>query len=619
MTFGTPSWDGEISVFVDTYYDVTPNFVSGRVNGGSNNGPYKCDPQVSTMTLNFYYAPGVTVPSYLKNGQRFQVGLGSHDGRSIDMRLADMTIGYVFDEARNAHGTSISVYCVDYISVLQSVRVPGISTSAATKNETWEQRITNTLGPYFPVGIATLPSTASEAHIFRLVDNNLDGTLVDQLNLACNSVGATWGYGPTGIQFYPKGTYPKSGVLFSDEPGYWTPANRPANAVINPISPTIVGYNVLYSEIDVSWSTDTVINRVAIQNVMPRNIILSNLTAGVLTYKDPPTIRPENLQVIEPVYIGQNATSISSYGVRAGSVQTNVYPYRTTDTESFYLRFNGYNDPGIEYRSDPQVSCTNANVRFSNVTPETGTYCFDVVTTAVGASYTLILGDAAGYPVNVFPVANSNPWTISWRTAQANARFQRGIQYLDSNGAVLLTQTSTVNTPTLNTWTSLGGVYMDYTTVPAGTASWRPVLIITHSSGSFGVGTTIAKLDNITINPQLQANALMSGDTADTNSFVYGWESSPGQSWSYQQRNVLDNIATDVLAYWKDKRLAPRMLKFNARQNWQATPYISSMGRIDIRLQGTNYVSFVDSYTIDITNTDAIFTLYLSPRPTSWN
>ena len=160
---------------------------------------------------------------------------------------------------------------------------------------------------------------------------------------------------------------------------------------------------------------------------------------------------------------------------------------------------------------------------------------------------------------------------------------------------------------------------MDYTTVPAGTASWRPVLIITHSSGSFGVGTTIAKLDNITINPQLQANALMSGDTADTNSFVYGWESSPGQSWSYQQRNVLDNIATDVLAYWKDKRLAPRMLKFNARQNWQATPYISSMGRIDIRLQGTNYVSFVDSYTIDITNTDAIFTLYLSPRPTSWN
>ena len=621
MTFGTPSWDSRIAVYLLTTPDIniTPNLVSARINSGDNFGPYKGGPSVATATIVFYYAPGVTVPANLTVNAGIYV-------RNIDPstavnlfygKIRDLTVESTLDQASGEFGQTVRVFATNVVADLNAIQVPGISTSATTKNQTWEQRLTNTLQPYFPMASAVFPSTGSEAHNYRLVDNNVTGTLVDHVNLACDSVGATWGptMGDNVTYFYAKGVYPKTGILFTDEPNYWNGSNRPANAV----GPG-VGYtqNVFYSDIEVSRDTRELVNRINVTNVMPRNIILSTSSPGTLLYKDPVTGRPQDQPVIAPTYQGQDATSITTYGVRAQDLQTNVYPYRTSDTESFYLRFNGYSDPGTEYRSEPSITCTNANIRFSNVTPESGTWCYDVVTTGNGSSYQLILGDTGGYPIKVLPTQNVNLWQVSWRTAQASARFTRGIQYLDSNGTVLATQSSAVNTPTLNTWTSLTAVYMDYTTIPAGTVAWRPILTVTHSTGNFGIGTTIAKLDNFSINPALQASGQFSGDTADTNNNVYGWESQPGVSWSYSQRNVLDNIATDVLTYWKDNTLRPRFIRWNLRLNYFAT-LIRPLARIDIRFNGANYVSFINSYTIDITQDDCIISAELGYRPSSWN
>jgi hypothetical protein len=622
MTFGTPSWNSRIGVYALTTPDInlTPNLVSARIDSGNNFGPYKGGPELATATIVFYYRPGVSVPASIAVNKGIYI-------RNIDPstahnlfygKIRDVNITATLDEATGEFGKTVRAFCTNIVADLNAISVRGISTSATTKNETWEQRLTNTLQPYFPAGTGFFPSTGSEAHIYRLVDNNVDGTLVDQVNLACDSVGATWQPSPADntCYFYEKGIYPKTGILFTDEANYWNGSNRPANAV----GPG-VGYtqNVFYSDIDVSYDTRELVNRVNVTNVMPRNVILSAATPGVLLYKDPVTIRPQDQAVIEPTYQGQNATSITTYGVRAQNIQTNVYPYRTSDTESFYLRFNGYSDPGTEYRTEPSITCTNANIRFSNVTPETGTWCYDVVATANGSSYVLIVGDTGGYPLKVLPTSNANCWTLSWRTAQANARFTRGIQYLDSNGNVLSTQSGTTNAPTLNTWTSQGGVIMDYTTIPAGTVAWRPIFTVTHSSGNFTVGTTIAKLDNFQLNPDMQAvGSSFTGDTADTSGNVYGWESLPGISWSYQQRNVLDNIATDVLTYWKDNTLKPRFLRWNLRLNYFAGA-IRPLCRVDIRFNGANYVAFINSYTIDITQDDCIISAELGYRPSSWN
>jgi hypothetical protein len=592
-----------------------------RINSGSNFGPYKGGPQPASATIVFYYRPGVSVPASIAvNATVFVTNayVGFSTGNVFYGRIRDFNITATLDEQSNTYGKTVTLYATNVVSDLNAIAVRGISTSATTKNETWEQRLTNTLQPYFPAGTGSFPSTGSEAHVYRLVDNNVDGTLVDQVNLACDSVGATWQ--PLTINdtttFYAKGVYPRTGICFSDEANYWNVGNRPANSV----STFGSVLNVLYSDIDVSRDTRELVNRINLTNVMPRNVILSAATPGVLLYKDPVTIRPQDQAVIEPTYQGQNATSITTYGVRTQNIQTNVYPYRTSDTESFYLRFNGYSDPGTEYRTEPSITCTNANIRFSNVTPETGTWCYDVVTTASGSSYVLIVGDTGGYPLKTLPTSNANCWTLSWRTAQANARFTRGIQYLDSNGNVLSTQSGTLNTPTLNTWTSQGGVIMDYTTIPAGTVAWRPIFTVTHSSGNFAVGTTIAKLDNFQLNPDMQSvGSSFTGDTADTSGNLYGWESLPGISWSYQQRNVLDNIATDVLTYWKDNTLKPRSITWNARLDYYSTVLLQPLARVDIRFQGTNYVSFINSYTMDIDTENCIITAELGYRPSSWN
>jgi hypothetical protein len=160
---------------------------------------------------------------------------------------------------------------------------------------------------------------------------------------------------------------------------------------------------------------------------------------------------------------------------------------------------------------------------------------------------------------------------------------------------------------------------MDYTAIPSGTVTWRPILTVTHATGTFAVGTTIAKLDNVTINPDMQIQNVFSGDTADTTGNVYGWEYSPGQSFSYQQRNVLDNIATDVLTYWKDNSLKPRFIRWNARLDWATTREIRTLGRVDIRFKSTNYVAFINSYTIDIDTENCVISAELGYRPSSWN
>jgi hypothetical protein len=621
MTFGTPSWNSRIAVYLLTTPDIniTPNLVSARINSGDNFGPYKGGPSVATATIVFYYAPGVTVPANLTVNAGIYV-------RNIDPstavnlfygKIRDLTVESTLDQASGEFGQTVRVFATNVVADLNAIQVPGISTSAATKNQTWEQRLTNTLQPYFPIASAVFPSTGSEAHIYRLVDNNVTGTLVDHVNLACDSVGATWGpsMADNTSYFYAKGVYPKTGILFTDEPNYWNGSNRPANAV----GPG-VGYtqNVFYSDIEVSRDTRELVNRINVTNVMPKNMVLSVASPGTLLWKSAQTNRPENMEVLTAEYQAQDGTSITTYGVRAQDITTNLYPFRNSDTQTFYAKYNAALDPNVDYRGYINIQCSNANVRYSTATPYNGTQCLDAYATAGGSSYTFVFGDTAGYPINWTINQNAAQFQIAFRTPQASCRFQKGIQYLDSNGNVLLTQTTAVGVPTINVWQFYAGSYMDYTTIPAGAVSWRPIVILTHHAGSFSPGTLIGKFDAITFEPFLQPAALFTGDDADTSSTVQQWLGTPGDSVSYRINNILDNVGSDILAYWKDNTLRPRFIRWNLRLNYFAT-LMQPLARIDIRFNGANYVSFINSYTIDITQDDCIISAELGYRPSSWN
>lgn len=604
----------EISIGSTVLEPETVSFEIRR--GGQEFGPYRGGPEVGTATINLYYAPGTYVPVVdFVVGKSVQFSMvntfGTLYGYLFTGNLQDFSIDYVLDAASNTFGQAVTLYAIDLVGYMQRVNIPGIVTSRTTKNVSWETRM-NTLSASIPLsGGFTLP-TSPEAHVFRLVDNNLDAPLTDHLNLACNSVGATWYVNNTNtVQPLKRGDYPTSGLLFTDEPGYWSAGNAPAKAG------PIVGYNVEYQRVEAGSDTGNLVNTVNVQNIIPRNMITEPGT-GALLYKDPETIRATELEVLEQPFTAIDSASVTTYGTRERDILVNVFPYRTTDTESYYIRFNAFHDTSLEYQSEPQVTSTNARVTFSTVTPQTGDYCLDVVTTAAGATFDLFLGDPNGYELRRLPVANYNNFNVSWRTSQSAARFRRGIDYLDSNGDVLGTQTSALNTPTLNTWTTQVATFMQFATIPSGTIRWRPKLIVTHATSTFAAGVTIAKLDDISINPLMYVPNLMSGDTPDTLLNIYSWEGSPGESWSYQMRNVLDNVGRQVLDYWKEQKNRVRSITFNARQNWESVLNLEPGARVDIRFAGANFTAWISSIRYRADNEDCMITLNLSNRPASW-
>lgn len=604
----------EISIGSTVLEPETVSFEIRR--GGQEFGPYRGGPEVGTATINLYYAPGTYVPVVdFVVGKSVEFSMvntfGTLYGYLFTGNLQDFSIDYVLDAASNTFGQAVTLYAIDLVGYMQRVNIPGIVTSRTTKNVSWETRM-NTLSASIPLsGGFTLP-TSPEAHVFRLVDNNLDAPLTDHLNLACNSVGATWYVNNTNtVQPLKRGDYPTSGLLFTDEPGYWSAGNAPAKAG------PIVGYNVEYQRVEAGSDTGNLVNTVNVQNIIPRNMITEPGT-GALLYKDPETIRATELEVLEQPFTAIDSASVTTYGTRERDILVNVFPYRTTDTESYYIRFNAFHDTSLEYQSEPQVTSTNARVTFSTVTPQTGDYCLDVVTTAAGATFDLFLGDPNGYELRRLPVANYNNFNVSWRTSQSAARFRRGIDYLDSNGNVLGTQTSALNTPTLNTWTTQVATFMQFATIPSGTIRWRPKLIVTHATSTFAAGVTIAKLDDISINPLMYVPNLMSGDTPDTLLNIYSWEGSPGESWSYQMRNVLDNVGRQVLDYWKEQKNRVRSITFNARQNWESVLNLEPGARVDIRFAGANFTAWISSIRYRADNEDCMITLNLSNRPASW-
>jgi hypothetical protein len=233
-------------------------------------------------------------------------------------------------------------------------------------------------------------------------------------------------------------------------------------------------------------------------------------------------------------------------------------------------------------------------------------------------SFGIYVGPREGYPLTVRPTANVNPFTFYFRTPHPKARYRKAISYLDSSGNVLSTQFGALITPTVNVWGTTTTAFMNFATIPAGAVAWRPFFNIESSDATnFGVGN-LFKIDDCTINPHMEVAENFSGDDFDTGSVLYSWEGTPGDSFSYMTRNVLDDIGDEVLTYWATQKNSIRSITFNARQNWNTLRFIEPGGRVDIRFQGANYTAWISSIRQRANSEDFITTLTLSSRPASW-
>jgi hypothetical protein len=621
----TNNIDNKVRVTVGTTPLIFTNIVSIDVTKGGDISPYRTGPDVGSMTVNLGYKAGETLPSTttLQTGMQIvlQAFVSSSWVSHLTMNISDVVYNKEFNSSKNAYDTVISIYAIDSVQAIESVYVPGVVTAVNSLNVTWESRITNKLGPYF-TSPKVLPSTGTEAHVYRLVDNNASGSLADQLNLACNSVGAMWYVDMDNTaKFNARGAYPKTGMLFTDQAGYWTSGNKPANAG------STIFYNLEYNEIETSFDSASIVNSVTVENILPRNQIVGGLTTpGVfgLVYKDPATTKPELLECLTTSFTSTDATSITNFGRRTDALQTNLFPYRTTDPgQNYFIRYNAIPDPGCEYQNGANFSpALRLDYTWTTATPKTGVYSARFRMTTADTSAAIYLGPSGGFPFRYDPLlsgtGSATPYLFSIRSSYTPTTIFAGTEFIDSNG----NSVGISNPPglgvslTANTWTAVSG-YLLRSAIPANAVAFRPRIVLQRTGANFPVGTTW-QIDDLMVEPNILASNEFSGDTPDAFSTMYGWEGEPGSSYSYVTRNINQNVGTDVLSYWSTNDYNVKYLRWNAAQNLAALATLSPTARVDVRTGGTNYTAWISQIKYRITPEAWYTELSLSTRPTSW-
>jgi hypothetical protein len=585
--------------------------------GGQEFGPYRGGPEVGTVVVNCYYPPGTSIyVAGLIVGAQVEVSsVQLFPTVTVDNLFAgilqDFRINYVFDEASGQFGQTLTLFAFDQVGEIEKVSYPGMVTSRTTKNVSWETRI-NTLGAVLPGGSLAIPTTP-EAHIFRLVDNNIDGSLADQFDVACNSVGATWLVDRNNdFRVYAKGAYEKTGCLFTDDPTYWNSGNKPVNAG------STIFYNLTYQNIEFGSDTANLVNTVQLTNVIPRNM-QTRATTGALLYKDPATIPGPALPVLEQSWTSIDSSSVSTYGTRRRALTTNVYPYRTTDAEAYYVDWNTCIDPGCEYQNVRLTDTSNirCDLTFSTTTPYAGTHSGAVTQTVVDTSVGFYIGPTEGYAFKVRPTVATNFYRMRVRATNANTLVTPQVEWLDSNGASLAIQNSAFTNLTNGVWTQIVCTFVPGT-IPARAVAFRPRVVFGSISGATHPVGTIFRIDAISVNQGFDAAAEFSGDTPDTSTILYAWEGDPGDSFSYRTNNILDNIGAEVLSYWQGAKSNIQSLTWNARQNWSAVAKLEVGARIDVRFKGANYTAWISKMRYRIDTENILVTLDLSARPASW-
>lgn len=610
MITGDEPWDSRVTIWHSTAGFLTNEFVRANVRTGGVMVPYLCAPDIGTFTGTFFYSNQKTVPT-INPGTTIEVRVKRTALVTVTIwkgTVSDVSQVYRLEENTGKYGCVLTIFAQDLISTLNQTPVPGVITSASTKYQTWEERLTTTLQPYFPAGGGAFPVIGTPSHAYRLVDNNVDGTLYDQVALAHNSVGATWYINPsTNVAYFQaKGMYTNTACYFTDTLGYWNTTNSPgANA-----------RNLQLKTLELSKDTRYVTNAVTVRNVMPANMITRS-SDGLLLYKDPATTKVDSLEVIEPSYTTTDATSITNNGRRPSELLTNIYPYRTTDSDSFYVRYNASLDPYCEYQNINTLTSNVANTTFSTTSVYSGTYCAVVTLNSAQSSWAVYASEA----IEFRPYARTGTiasWRIRMRAPNTTTTVYIQAEFQDASGNILSTYSpATPVTLAQNTYTQLS-LSLPAASIPTGAVRWRPRLSINANPvANWAIGTAW-RFDEIEINPYLDTSQMFNGDTVDTATDLYEWQGYSGDSWSYRMRNVLDNIGQDAIAYLKDPVVAPRYMEWNVREDWSVINQFIPSRRIDIHFNQTDYKSWIDTLEYEITPDNMIAKMYLSPRPSTW-
>lgn len=383
---------------------------------------------------------------------------------------------------------------------------------------------------------------------YRVQDNNDNSTLVDQFDLATQSVGAYWWVDKLNTtQFTQDFDYVVPSATFSD---------------------VVADGNIYYNDIKTSFDTSAVINDITFNNIGRRATAFS-------------TGRFEEYEV---AWNERDATSVTNWGARNYALTTNLY----TQTDRVNIIPNPTAAYGIDYtfvQADTNRRYLRAelarvaiggtgNLPVGTTQPGTGAGGFVIAAIAqanVNSLVTLYTGDeniqtAFGTTSGYFLASAGTQYTASIyvrtginNTSGATARVD--INWINDTGGSTGNASSTATSVGSAGWTRVTLT----ATAPANTYAARMAIVWGHSGANntgYRYYSTCAQFEAAS-----SASTWFSGDTTDNATNVFEWEGTPGASRSIRYLNMMDTRTGELLTDFATPIVRFDSLRWNTAQN----------------------------------------------------
>lgn len=299
---------------------------------------------------------------------------------------------------------------------------------------------------------------------------------------------------------------------------------------------------VYYTDIEVANQTSNVVNNVVVSNLM------TNLT-----------------DMISPTYQRSDSTSISTYGSRLATIETNVTGTQTVNLfpyPSFEDYINRYEDTNFYYSAEePSVDSAGAWSAWDGSWAYRA-YCKATAVPTVALPLSEVVEVTAGVTYYGFAYAAAS--------AGLNSRARFFIQWQDDAQTIISTSYgSYVNHTSLKTWYKTS----NSATAPANAVYARVGLQFSRTTGA-NIGALSKYWTDGLFFGTTNVTDWFSGNTADSASFLYDWYGPENASASFRMTNHLYNLAGDFLNDNKNPKRSPVTVRFNAQDNLTATTLV---------------------------------------------
>jgi hypothetical protein len=544
--------------------------------------------QVDVGTLNATFKNLASVPAV---GELVRISFSKFAGYAFVGYVQDVSQRIVFDNSVSYTTpiTLTTLNCVDwvgYVSQFQLVGMNGIDIITGTDNTTSQytfgQRvaaINKSIDPTYATKMLTPITVGSFKY---MGDTDYVGSISEHLNLVSNSAQTYWfaknviptnkTTGRTGlIEVHSLASQVSSGYVFTDSAG--------------------TAGQLHYTEIDLENSTQNIGNEIVLNNRTRVDIIQPELTR-IGGFNETNFMIVNNKEVvgigIDREEKASDSTSITTYGNRQSVFDTNI--------PLSFVWGNYISNPSAEYSDDGYSGIANSKVRrrqpLQDANPFAaydGLWAMRARQSTAAASTRIVF---SGGESDGIPVVGGITYTIKAQAARGTISRTDMISsmtidwYNDDETVISSSTTANTTLTTANTWYLVTGGFIAPATAVRATIRMS---FARSGGGNISVGDRLwsdAWLFHRGGAPFL-ADDYFDGDTTWVPNYSYGWTGGVGTSQSMKMSNLIDNMATEILARYSTTSIRATRIRWNAQEKLSAIPSLSVGKTLSLVYKGT--------------------------------